>query len=171
VSRPIRNVIVKILLLPPHKGEGMFEQKDLKENAMKHEIISTEHLPKTWMPFRDALGSSSIHTERGYKRASAVMDQWLDEVGEDEKYPLAEVLDYLSNQVETYEADHVKIPDAPPRDVLRFLMEQQGLAQSDLADCAPPSRISEILNGRREISKELPKALAKRFGVGVGVFV
>jgi HTH-type transcriptional regulator / antitoxin HigA len=138
---------------------------------MKHEIISTGHLLETWMPFRDALGFSAIRTARDYKRASAVMDRLLDEVGEDEKHPLAEVLDYLSNQVETYETDHVKIPDAPPRDVLRFLMEQQGLSQSDLADCAPQSRISEILNGRREISKELAKALGKKFGVGVGVFV
>jgi HTH-type transcriptional regulator / antitoxin HigA len=141
------------------------------EEAMKHEIISTGHLLKTWTPFRDALGFSAIRTARDYKRATAVMEQLLDEVGEDEKHPLAEVLDYLSNQVEAYEADHVKIPDAPPRDVLRFLMEQQGLTQSDLADCAPQSRISEILNGRREISKDLAKALAKRFGVGVGVFV
>jgi HTH-type transcriptional regulator / antitoxin HigA len=114
---------------------------------------------------------TDIRTASDYKRANAVMTQLLDEVGEDEKHPLAEVLDYLSNQVETYEADHVKIPDAPPRDVLRFLMEQQGLSQSDPADCAPQSRISEILNGRREISKDLAKALAKRFGVGVGVFV
>jgi HTH-type transcriptional regulator / antitoxin HigA len=114
---------------------------------------------------------TAIRTAKGYKRASAVMDQLLDEVGEDEKHLLDVVLDYLSNQVETYEADHVKIPDAPPREVLRFLMEQQGLSQSDLADCAPQSRISEILNGRREISKELAKALAKRFGVGVGLFV
>jgi antitoxin component HigA of HigAB toxin-antitoxin module len=44
------------------------------------------------------------------------------------------------------------------------------LTQSDLADCAPLSRISEILNGRREISKDLAKALADRFEVGVGVF-
>ncbi len=65
----------------------------------------------------------TIRTARDCKRASAVMDQLLDEVGEDEKYPLAEVWDYLSNQVETYEADHVKIPTAPQRDVLRFLME------------------------------------------------
>jgi antitoxin component HigA of HigAB toxin-antitoxin module len=42
-------------------------------------------------------------------------------------------LDYLSNQVEAYEADHVKTPDAP-RDVVRFLLEQQGLTQSNLAD-------------------------------------
>jgi HTH-type transcriptional regulator / antitoxin HigA len=113
----------------------------------------------------------TIRTARDYKRASAVMDQLLDEVGEDEKHPLAEVLDYLSNQVETYETNHVKIPDAPPRDVLRFLMEQQGLTQSDLANCAPQSRISEILNGRREISKDLAKALAKRFEVNVGMFI
>jgi HTH-type transcriptional regulator / antitoxin HigA len=108
---------------------------------------------------------------KDFGQASAVMNQLLDEVGEDESHLLAEVLDYLSNQVVTYEAGHVSIPDASPRDVLRFLMEQHGLSQSDLADCAPQSRISEILNGRREISKELAKALAKRFGVNVGVFV
>jgi HTH-type transcriptional regulator / antitoxin HigA len=113
----------------------------------------------------------TIRTAKDYKCASSVMDQLLGEVGEDENHPLADVLDYLSNQMETYEADHVKIPDAPPRDVLRFLMEQHGFTQSDLADCAPQSRISEILNGRREISKELAKALAKRFGVNVGLFV
>lgn len=84
---------------------------------------------------------------------------------------MADVLDYLSNQVAAHEAAHVSIPDASPREVLRFLMEQQGLSQSDLSDCAPQSRISEILNGRREICKGLSKALAKRFGVGAGVFI
>lgn len=138
---------------------------------MKHEVISTGDLLKTWKPFRDVLGFSAIRTKKDYARASAVMNQLLDGVGEDEKHPLADVLDYLSNQVSVYEADHVDIPNAPPRDVLRFLMDQHGLSQTDLSDCAPQSRISEILNGRRAISKELSKALAKRFGVGVGVFV
>jgi HTH-type transcriptional regulator / antitoxin HigA len=141
------------------------------EEIMKHEIISTGKLLKTWKPFRDALGFSAIRTARDYKRAGAVMDQLLDEIGEDENHPLADVLDYLANQVEAYEAEHVNIPDARPREVLRFLMEQQGLSQSDLRDCAPQSRISEILNGRREISKELAKALAVKFEVSVGVFM
>ena len=114
---------------------------------------------------------ADARTESDHMRASAVMDQLLDEVGEDENHPLAEILDCVSNQVSVYEADHIEIPDTPPRDVLRFLMEQQGLSQSDLADCAPQSRISEILNGRREISKDVAKALAKKFGVGVGVLV
>ncbi len=138
---------------------------------MKHEVISTGDLLKTWKPFRDVLGFSAIRTKKDYTRAAAVMNQLLDDVGENENHPLADVLDYLSNQVSAYEADHFEIPDAPPRDVLRFLMEQHNLSQTDLVDCAPQSRISEILNGRREISKALAKALAKRFSVGLEVFV
>lgn len=95
---------------------------------MKDEIIPTGTLLKTWKPFREALGFASIRTAKDYKRATAVMNQLLDDVGEDEKHPLAEVLDYLGNQVAAYEADHVRIPDAPPREVLRFLMEQHGLS-------------------------------------------
>ena len=138
---------------------------------MKHEIISTGTLLAAWTPFRDALGFSAIKTARDYKRATAVIQQLLDEVGENEKHPLAEVLDYLANQVAVYEAEHVSIPEASPREVLHFLMEQHGLTQTDLADCAPQSRISEILSGKREISKEIAKALANRFAVNVGVFI
>lgn len=69
------------------------------------------------------------------------------------------------------EADHVTIPEASPREVLHFLMQQNGLTQTDLADCAPQSRISEILSGKHEISKEIANALATKFAVNVGVFV
>jgi HTH-type transcriptional regulator / antitoxin HigA len=141
------------------------------ETTMKHEVISIGTLLETWKPFKKALGFSSIRTAKDYKRASSVMNQLLDEVGENENHPLADVLDYLANQISGYEADHATIPDAPPSEVLRFLMQQHGLSQSDLADCAPQSRISEVLNGRREISKELAKTLAKRFELNVGVFI
>jgi HTH-type transcriptional regulator / antitoxin HigA len=141
------------------------------EEVMKHETISTGTLLKTWQPFREALGLSAVRTKKDHARALAVIDHLVDEVGENEKHPLADVLDYLSNQVMAYEAAHVKIPDARPRDVLRFLMEQHGLSQSDLANCAPQSRISEILSGKREISKEIAKAFARRFNVPMSVFV
>jgi HTH-type transcriptional regulator / antitoxin HigA len=141
------------------------------EKAMTHETISTQALLKTWMPFRQVLGFSAVRNRSDYKRASALVDQLVDEVGENENHPLADLLDYLSNLVATYEVEHADIPDAPPGDVLRFLMQQHGLKQSDLADCAPQGRISDILNGRREISKALAKALAERFGVGADVFL
>ncbi len=138
---------------------------------MKHETVSTGTLLKTWTPFREAIGFASVKTAKDYKHASALIEQLIDHVGENENHPLADLLDYVANQVENYESEHTKIPEAPAREVLRFLMEQHGLSQSDLADCAPQSRISEILNAKREISKELAKALAKRFKVNVGVFL
>ncbi|WP_295390491.1 helix-turn-helix domain-containing protein, partial [uncultured Thiodictyon sp.] len=63
------------------------------------------------------------------------------------------------------------IPEAPPREVLRFLMEQHDLKQEDLADCAPQSRISDILNGKRPISKDIAKKLARRFNVHADLFL
>jgi HTH-type transcriptional regulator/antitoxin HigA len=52
-----------------------------------------------------------------------------------------------------------------------FLMDQHGLKQEDLADCAPQSRISDILNGRRSVSKEIAKKFARRFSVGADLFL
>ncbi|WP_205736309.1 helix-turn-helix domain-containing protein [Acidiferrobacter sp. SPIII_3] len=45
------------------------------------------------------------------------------------------------------------------------------LKQDDLADCAPQGRISDILNGRRAISKDIARKLARRFHVSPALFV
>lgn len=126
---------------------------------------------KAWKPFKHALGVTSVHTERDYARARVTMDALLDAIGDDESHPLAEVLDYLADRIRAYEDEHVRIPDAEPGEVLRFLMEQHGLKQDDLADCAPQSRISDFLSGKREISKEIAKKFAVRFGVRADLFL
>ncbi len=59
-----------------------------------------------------------------------------------------------------------------PRDVLAFLMDQQGLKQKDLVDIFSSSgTISQVLNGAREISKSQAKALAARFKVSAELFI
>ena len=95
----------------------------------------------------------------------------LDEIGDDESHPLADVLDYLADQVKAYEDERFPIPKAEPPYVLRYLMEQHGLHQEDLSDCAPQSRISDILASKRSISKETAKRLARRFNVHGDVFL
>jgi HTH-type transcriptional regulator/antitoxin HigA len=95
----------------------------------------------------------------------------LDEVGDDESHPLADVLDFLSDQVKVYEDQNYVIPDAAPQEVLRFLMNQHDLKQDDLTAIAPQGRISDILAGKRSISKGIAKALAKRFHVHADVFL
>ena len=126
---------------------------------------------RAWLPFKKLVGVTSVRTKTDYARAMATINSLLDEVGDDENHPLAEVLDYLSDQVKAYEKKRVPIPEAEPREVLRFLMEQHGFKQEDLKDCAPQGRISDILNGKRSISKELAKSFARRFHVHADVFL
>ena len=126
---------------------------------------------RAWMPFKQLIGVTSVHTVDDYAQARATIDALLDEVGDNENHPLADVLDYLAGQVKAYEDENFPIPEAAPNEVLRFLMEQHGLKQEDLGDCAPQSRISDILCGKRSISKEIAKRLAHRFHVRADVFL
>lgn len=126
---------------------------------------------QAWMPFKQIVGVTSVHNREEYEQARTMIDTLLSAIGDNEGHPLAEWLDLISDQVRTYEEENFPIPQAEPRDVLRLLMDQHGLKQDDLKDCAPQSRISEILNGTRSISKEIAKRLARRFCVRVDVFM
>jgi len=132
---------------------------------------ASQAILKAWMPFKEVIGVTSVHTEQDYARATATINVLLDEIGDDEDHPLADVLDYLADQVKIYEDKRFVIPKAEPRDVLHFLMEQHHLQQEDLSDCAPQSRISEILAGKRSISKEIAKRFAGRFNVHSDLFL
>jgi len=128
-------------------------------------------ISQAWEALRDAVGVTSVRNEHDYEQALVVINALLDEIGENENHPLADLLNYFAEQVKAFEDEHYQIPDAEPGEVLRFLMEQHGLKQEDLADCAPQSRISDILNGKRPISKDIAKKLARRFGVHADLFL
>lgn len=126
---------------------------------------------RAWLPFKQLIGVTAVHTDEDYAQVCATIDALLDEIGDNESHPLSDVLDYLADQVKAYEDEHFPIPKAAPKEVLRFLMEQHSLRQEDLGDCAPQSRISDILSGKRSISKEIAKRLAHRFHVRADLFL
>ncbi len=126
---------------------------------------------RAWLAFEEAVGVTSVRSAADYAKARATIEVLLDEVGDDESHPLAQVLDYLADQVAAYEEEHARVPEAEPREVLRLLMGEHGLKQADLADCAPQGRISDILSGRRGISKEIARKLARRFNVSAALFL
>lgn len=140
-------------------------------------LNTVENIPKpqailqAWMPFKEAVGVTRIRSEADYAQTCATVEALLDEIGDDEAHPLTEVLDFLADQIKAYEDQHFSIPDAEPSEVLRFLMDQHGLKQEDLADCAPQSRISEILSGKRSISKAIAKKLAAHFNISADLFL
>lgn len=55
--------------------------------------------------------------------------------------------------------------------MLRFLMEEHDLAQSDLSEVGSQGIVSEILNGKRELNVRQIRALAKRFHVSPAAFI
>ncbi len=82
------------------------------------------------------------------------------------------LLELLCLLVENYEDQHYPIDNAPPHEILKFLMEQKDLKQKDLLDIFGSSGItSEVINGKRSISKTQAKKLAERFKVSVELFI
>ena len=82
------------------------------------------------------------------------------------------LLELLVVLIETYEDEHYPIPDASPNDVLKSFMEDRGLKQIDLLPVFGSSGIaSEVVNGKRSISKAQAKKLAEFFKVSVEIFI
>lgn len=114
-----------------------------------------------------------IRNERDYTRMQNLMDNLLREVGDDENHRYADLLDLVSTLIAQYEETNFpwnKV--SKPEEVLKFLMEQHDLKQSDLKEeVGSQGVVSEILAGDRTINARQAKALAKRFGVSPAVFL
>jgi HTH-type transcriptional regulator / antitoxin HigA len=113
----------------------------------------------------------SIRNEREYDLAVERLNRLLDEVGTDEEHPLYTLLDTLGTLIHAYEEDHHPIPECSGADVLRFLIEEHGLSQSDLPEIGSQGVISEILRGKRELNVRQIRALATRFHVSPAAFI
>jgi HTH-type transcriptional regulator / antitoxin HigA len=112
-----------------------------------------------------------IRNEREYNAAIKHLNELLDEIGDNEKHPLYSLLDTLGTLVHAYEEEHYPVPDVSGAEVLRSLMEEHGLTQSDLPEVGSQGVVSEILSGKRELNVRQIRLLAERFGVSTAVFV
>ena len=82
------------------------------------------------------------------------------------------LLDLLVDLVHDFEESHYQLPQSSPHEMVAFLLAQRGLKASDLWDVlGSKGRVSEILSGKRAISKEQAKKLAAFFHVGVALFI
>ena len=78
----------------------------------------------------------------------------------------------LTRLIEDFEEKAYPIDEASPRAVLKILMEDRGLKQTDLAPLfGGRSRISDVLAGKRQISKAQAKALSAFFKVPADLFI
>lgn len=81
------------------------------------------------------------------------------------------ILELLGMLLEEYELREHPLPQVQPAKMLAYLIQQRGIRSPDLADILPKSRLSEILNGKCDISKTQAKQLADFFQVPVDLFL
>jgi HTH-type transcriptional regulator/antitoxin HigA len=113
----------------------------------------------------------TVRNEREYNAAVKRMNELLDEIGTNEKHPLYSLLDTLGTLIHAYEVEHFPMPESKGADVLRSLMEEHGLTQSDLPEVGSQGVISEILHGKRELNIRQIRVLANKFKVSPAAFV
>jgi HTH-type transcriptional regulator/antitoxin HigA len=80
-------------------------------------------------------------------------------------------LDGLSDLAATYEDQHYPIAPASDADMLRHLMEAKIITQAQLS-CQtgiPKSSISQVLSGKKPLSRQMIRKLAGYFKVDVSI--
>jgi HTH-type transcriptional regulator / antitoxin HigA len=124
--------------------------------------------------YRQLLGNTLpvvIHTDAEHRRllraASELMDKPEEEIGDEE----GRLLEMLAMLIEEYEDRRHPLPQTEPHKMLGYLLAEKGMKPVDLSDILPRSRVSEILSGKRGISKTQAKQLAARFRVPVDLFL
>jgi HTH-type transcriptional regulator/antitoxin HigA len=126
--------------------------------------------------------------DREYAQLLAVTQPKVIETEEENEFYLAEVtklmrlgdaispaqerlLRLLVNLIESFEDRHYQLKSATPLEILTELVRDRGLKQKDLLPVFSSQGIaSEVLNGKRRISKAHAKALGSFFNVSPSLF-
>jgi HTH-type transcriptional regulator/antitoxin HigA len=83
-----------------------------------------------------------------------------------------DTVDLLTLLIEKWDDEHNTFKDADPIELLRYLMDENKLKSKDLAELlfVSTSLISDILNYRRGLSKEIIRKMSERFKVSQELF-
>lgn len=129
-------------------------------------------LPASYMKLIRQFPLRPIRSDADYDAATAVLDKLavrkegtLDP-GEQDYFEV------LTNLVSDYDHDHFPMEKSKPLDILKHLMEENGMTVSDLGRLiGSKGNASEILSAKRQLSRAQMFKLAQRFGVKPGLFL
>ena len=111
-----------------------------------------------------------IGTHREFDRMVELLESL--EIPERALSPEEEALvELLTRLIRDYD-DKVELPAVPPNEMVKFLMEQRELRQADLVQViGSRAQVSDLVTGRRGISKAQAKKLAEFFHVSAELFI
>ncbi|MBD2292628.1 helix-turn-helix domain-containing protein [Anabaena sphaerica FACHB-251] len=126
---------------------------------------------KTYGSLLEQYQPKVITSEEEYNLAIESIEK-LMECGEELSLEENSLLELLSILVEIYEDSQFSLESASPQEILLHLMDARGLKQADLVEViGSKGVISEIVNGKRSISKAQAKALGDFFNVSAALFI
>jgi HTH-type transcriptional regulator/antitoxin HigA len=115
--------------------------------------------------------SRVIVTEEQHERMLAEIEKLMDK-GEDRTAEEDAALDLTVRLIKDYEEENHPLPDPSPHEMLVYLMEQRSLKQADLLPIFKSrGYVSDVINGKRAISRAHAKQLAEFFKVSANVFI
>lgn len=124
---------------------------------------------KVWTDIASVL--SVPGTEEQYQQRVALLNELLNEVGEDESHPWISLTDTLGVLIHAYELEHYAPPTASPVEVLHSLMADHHLDPCDLPELGKAAEVIEILKGERSLNLPQIQMLSQRFRVSPAVFI
>lgn len=110
-----------------------------------------------------------IRSEDDYDAALAELETLMDaEPGTAEE----ERLEVLSTLVWAYEQEHYPIDKPDPIAAIEYYIESRGLTRKDLEPyLGLPSRVSEVMNKRRPLSKDMIRRLEAGTGIPATILI
>jgi HTH-type transcriptional regulator / antitoxin HigA len=109
-----------------------------------------------------------IENDRDHAEAKALIEKLMESNDSADRARMAA----QARLIEAYERARWprRTPSLP--DLLTYLMEQHGLSRADLVPLlGTPSRVSEVLNGKRELSMSMVRKLRERFRISADLLI
>lgn len=114
---------------------------------------------------------TSIQSDEEYERIEEIFNSLFHKTLSPEEDRLFGLLATLMEAYDKEFMDSVLIKSTP-RETLAYLMRENNLKQTDMTDIfGTQSVVSEVLAGKREITKLQAKALAEKFAMKIEAFI
>lgn len=135
------------------------------ESPVDHELLRWLYLHLPPQPLK------SKKRHRDYLEAVRILMREQENLDPTSRHAVTKYLSTVIPFIEDYEKTAFPIASATPEEMLAFLMEQHQLTQHDLAkELGGQPVVSDILRGKRKLTREHIERLGKRFGLSPATF-
>ena len=126
---------------------------------------------KKYVRLANRIVVKAIENEEEYDRMVVAVEALMDK-GEHRAPEEDALLETMAILIQAYDDHHHPLPPVPGYEMLAYIMETSGRTAKDLLPVfGTRGRVSEILSGKRAISKAHAKQLAEFFKVTVDLFI